>query len=969
MSLRREAALLLALAGLAACAPEVTQEAPKQEIVFAAFAPPSIPLPNDLALATVPTDGAAVNTAQLELLNAFVSAGGFPSDQEVPVTIPFRRVTWTGTAYAPATPPPVIDLATVTPSTVAIFKVDGGTPTPQAYEVAGSVNGTLTLRKQSVAGSRRWAPGRYVVAVRGGASGVKTTGGLPIEADQIIELVKPNKPLGVRENQPVGGLSAAQVTQLEAVRAALWNPVDWNDANGASAGGWAPGAGAGVVPAFVAAQSAFPLAEVAAVSTFEVAPATTSLLTDSGSGTVPLPSDFLLVLGNPAGCPANATNPNRCVRNLSAFGPAAPGIATLDGFSTTAPLLIPTTAPVSVPPTAPSVFVVDVGSSDPAAPPQAPVLLRDVVTALGAGQPGTARYGTGASGASLALQVASPLTLDPDGPGPSGPITLNLPPLDGSRRYAVIVTNRVRDAGGNPIVRSTLGKILWGFTSPLYDAGTNTSLIPGVAPADAAGLQALRDGLNPLLAALPALAGDATLTRDTIVMAYTVTTQTVTATSSQLSAAPYAIEAGAGQAVFAVTGPPTTPAFPGSFPNVVAFREFPMNTLFAIDLTTGAIDRDAIENPVPVSIPVLMAFPAAAAVPACPGDPAQKCAPVVLFHHGLGGNRTSMLAVADRFAQAGMVVAAIDAPYHGARGFCQVDTDCGTGGVCTHPDDDGDVPGTCTTGTLQSPTPRYFISENFFRTRDAIRHTLLDYSALALAVARPPAPYPQPAANPVALTATGLGYAIDPTQVHFTGASLGGIIGTSITATNPRIQRSVLNVPGATMFDVFTRSPAFAAQVDPLLAAIVPGYTRAAVTPGDPAFDLAVFAAFTQTSAVAKWILDPADPLNYADRVETKLVDPALVTQLGPTASATAQVYAQMVTNDGVIPNPFSRLLFARLGAAVDQVEFQTDATPAAQLHSLIGVPSPQGAAVRDALATFLTTGTAPQTGTVNLDP
>ena len=62
--------------------------------------------------------------------------------------------------------------------------------------------------------------------------------------------------------------------------------------------------------------------------------------------------------------------------------------------------------------------------------------------------------------------------------------------------------------------------------------------------------------------------------------------------------------------------------------------------------------------------------------------------------------------------------------------------------------------GVCSGGSFPLPAgSRYFITANFFRTRDAFRQNVLDQSALALAISRPPqtasgAPYPQPSANP-----------------------------------------------------------------------------------------------------------------------------------------------------------------------------------------------------------------------------
>src|SRR5690606_88878 len=48
-------------------------------------------------------------------------------------------------------------------------------------------------------------------------------------------------------------------------------------------------------------------------------------------------------------------------------------------------------------------------------------------------------------------------------------------------------------------------------------------------------------------------------------------------------------------------------------------------------------------------------------------DLASEPVPVVIFQHGLGGERGNVFAVADTLCAAGFAVAAIDLPYHGMR--------------------------------------------------------------------------------------------------------------------------------------------------------------------------------------------------------------------------------------------------------------------------------------------------------------
>src|SRR5439155_22924633 len=150
---------------------------------------------------------------------------------------------------------------------------------------------------------------------------------------------------------------------------------------------------------------------------------------------------------------------------------------------------------------------------------------------------------------------------------------------------------------------------------------------------------------------------------------------------------------------------------------------------------------------VPETIHVLVATPKAtnAAVPDCPTALASfgKCAPMIIFHHGLGRGRADMLNVADSNAAAGMVTVAIDAAKHGDRAFCTSGT-TGTAGGCNPgvacvtalpPGAQGDAnpPGHCADGKLfkhgvnpdatgntdgiPDGSANYLVTGNFFRTR------------------------------------------------------------------------------------------------------------------------------------------------------------------------------------------------------------------------------------------------------------
>src|SRR6185437_9296590 len=111
-------------------------------------------------------------------------------------------------------------------------------------------------------------------------------------------------------------------------------------------------------------------------------------------------------------------------------------------------------------------------------------------------------------------------------------------------------------------------------------------------------------------------------------------------------------------------------------------------------------------------------------------------------------------------------------------------------------------------------------------------------------------------------------FIIDPTQIYYSGQSLGAIQGEADVATNPRITKAGFNVGGGTVVDVFTNSPAFVDQTDQLLASL-------GIQPGT--------SAFLQFLVVAKTVLDPADPINFVGHITTNILPSLLPPVPTPT--------------------------------------------------------------------------------------
>ena len=1004
MSFRRSAAVgfAFALALLPACKRSLEQTPRAQNVPVSVFDPATqqIPLPNDLALQSIPDAavaagcGAALPDAKSQFLCSLKASGGFPNDQEVPISVGFLAQSVSDNG-AVAGNPAALDTTTIhvfpgagASSTVAVWDVTNApTIVPVTVEASYSAaTGTLTLRVPAAAdGSRRWTAGhRYAAFVRGGASGVLATGGVAVEPMPTMfvlrEAIISNSDLTLPQNQGLlpgtAEEKAAAAAQLEPIRRGY----------------------ATLVPVYEASFGAGSFETMANMLTFTIAPAQGVVIeVDATKGSAPLPIDLLRA---PDGVTPGLILPN------PAYGAAEAGLVTLDGFSATAPMTAPLTGfPAAIdaatvgtasgnvlvydlsttPPTLLKEFNHELQTGGPAAAQQAAYIaqppgtftLPGSLTAAGPCPPTT-----GGCASSLELQPAVPIVA----------AATFLPPLKGATKYGVVVTKRVKDVLGRPLARSTVARISLALTAPV-----DTSR--GIDAGTAALLEQMRTDLAPVFAPGVLPAGT---TKSDVAMAYVFRTQTVTGGepagthqgSLQLSAFPYGGAQAAASAIFVPQAVATTDfsAVGAVTPNVASFFHVTFPSVDVTSKANGALDPIAIASPASHLAPLraLVAVPSAtnANLVACPAPAsALKCAPLVVFGHGLQGRKEDVLGrtlggvpgpLVDALVARGFIVAALDFPQHGERTWCFQGSDCdkttsppNTGdGTCTPfpqslpPTFQGDTvpgsvppifipPGTCTNGSVPSPSKsgQTFVSANFFRTRDTFRQDMLDQAALVLALARPPAGAPptgwpfQPTSDPLKTALALSGLAVDPGHVFWAGISLGGISGTEVLATNPRFSRAVNSVPGGTLVDVFTHAPAFHSGVVQLFSGLLAPelggkpFDFAYVDPTNAgSFDPVVAKAYGQTILTAKWILDPGDPLNYAQH----LVTSPLTGPLGPRP-APPDVLQQIAIGDQVVPNDWNHEL-AGISGAIDVVEYTSLAYPANIMHGILSFdPKVQG--------------------------
>jgi len=272
-------------------------------------------------------------------------------------------------------------------------------------------------------------------------------------------------------------------------------------------------------------------------------------------------------------------------------------------------------------------------------------------------------------------------------------------------------------------------------------------------------------------------------------------------------------------------------------------------------------------------VPFLASLPAVGSVPY----------PVVIFQHPLtptdpaeaaSANKLALLSLANNLGAAGFAMVAIDGVLAGGRAVLVQNALSGQ----------------------QQLFP--VMSSDLFATRDNIRQTVIDLLQLVRVLK-----------NCTAADCGGL--EIDPARIHFLGTSLGAVSGALFAALSPDLKRVVLNAPLAGVADAIAGSPVLLAELSPAICAA--GIVSAACCGSQPPLcspqDLAEDAGFAQFLLTAQWILDPADPVNYAG---------ALAAQV---AAGVKRVLVQQADGDQVFPNSASALLAGLLGLGPDEVK------------------------------------------------
>ncbi len=253
--------------------------------------------------------------------------------------------------------------------------------------------------------------------------------------------------------------------------------------------------------------------------------------------------------------------------------------------------------------------------------------------------------------------------------------------------------------------------------------------------------------------------------------------------------------------------------------------------------------------------------------------------PVVVLQHGLQGDRSFILALANTFARHGWATAAIESVTFGSRSADPADTvdaksTFAWSGKAKYSGPDGFV------DTDASALAFFGELEDFGAPRDQLRQSVVDVGSLADLLA-------SPGLDLGPLLAAVPGAKLDPTRLGYVGDSFGSIMGAMVAAVDPRIHALVLNVGGGGIVTELIAN-------GPYLATLVG--TATALEFGIPEDRLS---ASHPLATLLQSILDPADPLVHAHRM---VASPAALNGVsnGPKSAILVEaIWDEVVANEG----------------------------------------------------------------------
>ncbi len=253
--------------------------------------------------------------------------------------------------------------------------------------------------------------------------------------------------------------------------------------------------------------------------------------------------------------------------------------------------------------------------------------------------------------------------------------------------------------------------------------------------------------------------------------------------------------------------------------------------------------------------------------------------PVVIIGHGLNNHRGTILSIANELARAGFALVGIDDVQHGAR---QGLADLRNNYPGTYRGPDG-IP-----DTVGLAIGFFAGFSDFAAMRDNFRQSVLDHVSLVRLLRNPELDL-SPLVAPAAAVPR-----LDPDRIFWSGGSLGGIMGTMVTAVEPGIVAAALQVPGANFVQLISTSSSELAPLVEQLTISLFGVV------GDEAID-----AFHPVGNLLAAVTEPGDPIAYAPHINGT---PLLAERRPADILLTYAVY------DEVLPNIATHALIRALG-------------------------------------------------------
>lgn len=471
--------------------------------------------------------------------------------------------------------------------------------------------------------------------------------------------------------------------------------------------------------------------------------------------------------------------------------------------------------------------------------------------------------------------------------------------LDQHRRYALIVTDAVKDAAG-------------------------ASVIP-----DGAFVQCLA-GATPYCASLASAVGGISTAPQKIVAASVFTTMSATAWLEHarliLNYVPPAPMPAQPQSTFVISKLASLVLHDQVGANPPAFVDLslPVNSpllagvgslVIGSFISPSFLDQDQTIRPGP-TLPQLE-VPAStnqvyfnALLPSTPEPPGGY--PVVIFGHGLGDSRFGgPTAVAGTLARAGFAVIAINAVGHGFGPLSTV-TFTDTSGNSTTLNAGGRGMDLNGDGIIESDEGCTILTPVAYGTRDCFRQTTVDLMQLVRTIR-------------LGLDLNGDGIPdLDPAHIYYGGDSLGAIYGTMLMAVEPTVRAAALNVGGATTVDIARWSPAYRSLATQTMQLRMPpllnegnSYNEDYVLPGQPVKVTTVPGAIAIQNVfeMLEWLGIQGDPVAFAPHLKRS-----------PLAGAPARpVLIQFARGDRTVPNPSNSLLVQAAGLQANTWMYEHD--------------------------------------------